>query len=171
MTTDPLADVAHALRLLLRRARKPQVEVANEMGAGRSQVSRYFSGKVAPKVETLFRLLAAMDADLNDLQRAIDGTKGDSTVEQEGNEIIVDTADFFKEAEELAASNPQLFRIFLYVVGSLDVQLDLSQMRVPSPHQLARLYEKSSLSAKLVTIYSERLSLARRLAAEAGGDE
>ena len=57
------AEVARTLRLLREKAGLSQAELARRAGIGKSQLSKYESGKELPKLPTLARLLEALETD------------------------------------------------------------------------------------------------------------
>ncbi len=68
-------EIGHALRRLRQLRRMTQAQVAERSGCSKSQVSGYERGKSMPRVETLFRLLAAMDWRLLDFGHAVEHVK------------------------------------------------------------------------------------------------
>ncbi|MEM7051557.1 MAG: helix-turn-helix transcriptional regulator [Acidobacteriota bacterium] len=60
-----------ALRQLRRRTSSTQHEVARRAGIHKNHISAYENGRRLPSLATLFRLIAALDADLLDLAAAM----------------------------------------------------------------------------------------------------
>jgi len=60
MTASMFESLGSTLRLLREQARLSQSELARRAGMGKSQVSKYESGKELPKLESLERLLAVL---------------------------------------------------------------------------------------------------------------
>lgn len=61
------AGLGNALRWLRTRDHLTLAEVAEAAGVSASVLSRYENGEVSPKVETLGRVLAALDTDIHQL--------------------------------------------------------------------------------------------------------
>jgi transcriptional regulator with XRE-family HTH domain len=60
---DMFAELGRTLRLLREKAGLSQAELARRSGIGKSQLSKYESGKELPKLPTLARLLEALETD------------------------------------------------------------------------------------------------------------
>ncbi|MEO6191598.1 MAG: helix-turn-helix transcriptional regulator [Thermoanaerobaculia bacterium] len=71
LTDALLPDLGLAFRFLREQRRMQQAELARRAHIGKSQVSLYENGKQAPNLETMLRLLAALEADFHDLHNAI----------------------------------------------------------------------------------------------------
>ena len=71
ISVELLAGFGEALKELRWHARMKQVEVCRATGMTAPQVSRYENGHEMPTIESLFRYLVAVGADLGDLQRAL----------------------------------------------------------------------------------------------------
>lgn len=61
-----------ALRWLREERRRRQYEIAEAAGVTKAMLSAYETGRQKPSLETLEKLLTALDCDLADLQRALD---------------------------------------------------------------------------------------------------
>ena len=60
-----------ALRWLRDRQNKRQYQIADAAGITKAMLSAYETGKQKPSLETLEKVLAALDCDLNDLHNAL----------------------------------------------------------------------------------------------------
>lgn len=67
----PLSEIGAALRRLRMQRGLRQYEAADAAGVTKAMLSAYETGKRRPSLKTLDRLLAAMDAHLGDLHRAL----------------------------------------------------------------------------------------------------
>jgi transcriptional regulator with XRE-family HTH domain len=63
--------LGRALRWLRDRQAKRQYQVADSAGITKAMLSAYETGKQKPSLETLEKILAALDGDLNDLHNAL----------------------------------------------------------------------------------------------------
>jgi transcriptional regulator with XRE-family HTH domain len=63
--------LGRALRWLRDRQAKRQYQVADAAGITKAMLSAYETGKQKPSLETLEKILAALDGDLNDLHNAL----------------------------------------------------------------------------------------------------
>jgi transcriptional regulator with XRE-family HTH domain len=63
--------LGRALRWLRDRQGKRQYQVADAAGITKAMLSAYETGKQKPSLETLEKILAALDCDLNDLHNAL----------------------------------------------------------------------------------------------------
>jgi transcriptional regulator with XRE-family HTH domain len=63
--------LGRALRWLRDRQGKRQYQVADTAGITKAMLSAYETGKQKPSLETLEKILAALDCDLNDLHNAL----------------------------------------------------------------------------------------------------
>ena len=72
ISVELLSGFGDALKELRWRARMKQVEVCRATGMTAPQVSRYENGHEMPTIESLFRYLVAVGADLCDLQRVLE---------------------------------------------------------------------------------------------------
>src|SRR5262245_897245 len=63
--------LGRALRWLRDRQAKRQYQVADAAGITKAMLSAYETGKQKPSLDTLEKILAALDGDLNDLHNAL----------------------------------------------------------------------------------------------------
>ncbi len=63
--------LGRALRWLRERQNKRQYQVADAAGITKAMLSAYETGKQKPSLETLEKILRALDCDLNDLHNAL----------------------------------------------------------------------------------------------------
>src|SRR5436309_13021444 len=63
--------LGRALRWLRDRQSKRQYQVADAAGITKAMLSAYETGKQKPSLDTLEKILAALDGDLNDLHNAL----------------------------------------------------------------------------------------------------
>src|SRR5215212_1170511 len=63
--------LGRALRWLRDRQAKRQYQVAESAGITKAMLSAYETGKQKPSLDTLEKILAALDGDLNDLHNAL----------------------------------------------------------------------------------------------------
>ena len=63
--------LGRALRWLRDRQGKRQYQVADAAGITKAMLSAYETGKQKPSLDTLEKILAALDCDLNDLHNAL----------------------------------------------------------------------------------------------------
>ncbi len=75
INVEQLSGFGEALKELRWHARMKQVEVCRATGMTAPQVSRYENGHEMPTIESLFRYLVAVGADLGDLQRVLETGK------------------------------------------------------------------------------------------------
>ena len=66
-----LKGLGRALRWLRDRQGKRQYQVADAAGITKAMLSAYETGKQKPSLDTLEKILAALECDLNDLHNAI----------------------------------------------------------------------------------------------------
>ena len=71
MRTPILTGLGQALRWLRDRQGKKQYQVADSAGITKGMLSAYETGRQRPSLETLEKILATLDCDLNDLHNAI----------------------------------------------------------------------------------------------------
>jgi len=61
LTPEMFQNLGSALRLLREQKKKSQAQLARETGVGKSQLSKYESGKELPKLDSLARLLVTLE--------------------------------------------------------------------------------------------------------------
>ncbi len=113
ISVEQLSGFGEALKELRWQARMKQVEVCRATGMTAPQVSRYENGHEMPTIESLFRYLVAVGADLCTLQRVLEtGKAARGPGQPEGRSLTVSELSAMREsaARESAARQAVLQR-------------------------------------------------------------
>ena len=103
ISVELLAGFGDALKELRWHARMKQVEVCRATGMTAPQVSRYENGHEMPTIESLFRYLVAVGADLCDLQRVLETGKAPAgQAESPRPRVLPKARNLIREARDLA---------------------------------------------------------------------
>jgi transcriptional regulator with XRE-family HTH domain len=130
--------LGRALRWLRERQTKRQYQVADAAGITKAMLSAYETGKQKPSLDTLEKILAALEGDLNDLHNALQ-------IVNERPEAIRRTGRGEVEGEVPAAGRAEVYRVL-----GIDRQIPapeeqaLSEM-IAGFHKLIRYFHHSQL--------------------------
>jgi len=113
-------DLHKALRWLRRSRGKKQYEVAETAGITRPMLSEYETGKKQPTIETLDKILDALDAGLTDLHLAL-------SVHQDGGESAGEDAPWKSERPRAEPAPTVEPRVDLYHLLDVDQPLPADQ--------------------------------------------
>lgn len=134
--------LGRALRWLRERQTKRQYQVADSAGITKAMLSAYETGKQKPSLDTLEKILAALEGDLNDLHNALQ-------IVNERPEAIRRAGR--AEGQDAAEAGTPAGRSEVYRVLGIDRQLPASEEQALAEmlegfHKLIR-YFHSNLSA------------------------
>lgn len=133
--------LGRALRWLRERQTKRQYQVADAAGITKAMLSAYETGKQKPSLDTLEKILAALEGDLNDLHNALQ-------IVNERPEAIRRTG----RGEAVEGEGPVSGRSEVYRVLGLERQIPapeeqaLAEM-IAGFHKLIRYFHQSQLGA------------------------
>lgn len=118
---DPLD---RALRWLREERRLRQYEIAEAAGITKAMLSAYETGKQKPSLDSLDKLLTALDCDLADLQHALDIFHHHSSRSRLGEEIPPLLAQPLpsRSADDLSEVLESLHRLLLYLHQTASVR-------------------------------------------------
>jgi transcriptional regulator with XRE-family HTH domain len=130
--------LGRALRWLRERQTKRQYQVADAAGITKAMLSAYETGKQKPSLDTLEKILAALEGDLNDLHNAL------QIVNERPEAIRRAARGEAPEGEALASAG----RSEVYRVLGIDRQLPVSEEQALAEmlegfHKLVRYFHAS----------------------------
>jgi transcriptional regulator with XRE-family HTH domain len=132
--------LGRALRWLRERQTKRQYQVADAAGITKAMLSAYETGKQKPSLDTLEKILAALEGDLNDLHNAL--------------QIVNERPEAIRRAGRDAgeAEGPAVGRSEVYRVLGIDRQLPAPEEQALAEmldgfHKLVRYFHHSHLGA------------------------
>ena len=103
--------LGRAIRWLRDRHNKRQYQVADEAGITKAMLSAYETGKQKPSLDTLEKILVALECDLNDLHNAIQIVNDRPEAIQRPGAIREDWLVFRREAPEESEAGLDLYRV------------------------------------------------------------
>jgi transcriptional regulator with XRE-family HTH domain len=132
--------LGRALRWLRERQTKRQYQVADAAGITKAMLSAYETGKQKPSLDTLEKILAALEGDLNDLHNALQ-------IVNERPEAIRRAGRDASEGEAPGASRSEVYRVL-----GIDRQLPAPEEQALAEmldgfHKLVRYFHHSHLGA------------------------
>ncbi len=132
--------LGRALRWLRERQTKRQYQVADAAGITKAMLSAYETGKQKPSLDTLEKILAALEGDLNDLHNALQ-------IVNERPEAIRRAGREAGEGEASGAGRSEVYRVL-----GIDRQLPAPEEQALAEmldgfHKLVRYFHHSHLGA------------------------
>ena len=104
--------LGRAIRWLRDRQGKRQYQIADTAGITKAMLSAYETGKQKPSLDTLEKILVALECDLNDLHNALQIINDRPEAIRRPGTLREDWLPFRRETpEEGEASGPDLYRV------------------------------------------------------------
>ena len=103
--------LGRAIRWLRDRNNKRQYQVADEAGITKAMLSAYETGKQKPSLDTLEKILTALECDLNDLHNALQIVNDRPEAVRRPGTFREDWLAFRRDAPEESESGLDLYRV------------------------------------------------------------
>lgn len=104
--------LGRALRWLRDRQGKRQYQVADAAGITKAMLSAYETGKQKPSLETLEKILAALECDLNDLHNSLQiVNERPEAIRRPGAQRDGGWSSYRREDQEGEPGNPGVYRV------------------------------------------------------------
>ena len=103
--------LGRALRWLRDRQGKRQYQIAEAAGITKAMLSAYETGKQKPSLDTLEKILTALDCDLNDLHNALQIINDRPEAIRRPGTVREDWLPYRRDAEEGEATGVDLYRV------------------------------------------------------------